>query len=74
MHDLVYNIHIIPLSEPPFKLTRIEISAAKKQQICQYKCDHKKATQSEIRQHFNLKWEINVGRSTISKVLKEKEK
>ena len=68
----MYSIHIKPPSEPPSK--RVEISAEKKQQICQYECDHKKATQSEIRQHFNLKWGIDVKWSTISNILKKKEK
>ncbi|CAK8694045.1 unnamed protein product [Clavelina lepadiformis] len=64
----------MPSSEPPSKRKRIEISTEKKQQICQYQRDHKKATQNEIRQHFNLKWGINVGRSTISDILKQKGK
>ena len=53
---------------------RIEISSENKQQFCQHKQDHKKATQSEVRQHFNLKWGINAGRSTISDILKQKGK
>ena len=62
------------MSGPPTKRARIEISAAKKQEICQYKEENQKATQQDIVRHFGLTWGTAIGRSTISSILKEKDK
>ena len=62
------------MSGPPTKRARIEISAAKKQEICQYKEENQKATQQDIARHFSLTWGTAIGRSTISSILKEKDK
>ena len=51
---------------PPTKRARIEISAAKKQEICRYKEENQKATQQDIVRHFSLTWGTAIGRSTIS--------
>ena len=56
------------------KRARIEISAAKKQEICQYKAENQKATQQDIVRPFSLTWGTAIERSTISSILKEKEK
>ena len=62
------------MSGPPTRRARIEISAAKKQEICQYKEENQKATQQDIARHFSLTWGTAIGRSTISSILKEKDK
>ena len=56
------------MSGPPTKRARIEISAAKKQEICQYKEENQKATQQDIARHFSLTWGTAIGRSTISTI------
>ena len=62
------------MSGPPTKRARIGISAAKKQEICQYKEENQKATQQDIARHFSLTWGTVIGRSRISSVLMEKDK
>ena len=62
------------MSGPPTKRARIEISAAKKQETCQYKEENEKATQQDIARHFSLTWGTAIRRSTISSILMEKNK
>ena len=70
-----YNTrNVSKMSGPPTKRDRIEISAAKKQEICQYKEENQKATQQDIVRHFSLTWGTAIGRSTIFSILKEKDK
>ena len=44
------------------------------QEICQYEEENQKATQQDIVRHFSLTWGTAIGRSTISSILKEKDK
>ena len=62
------------MSRPPTKRARLEITAGRKKELCLYKEAHPKATQDDIRRHFSLEWGITIGRSTVSDILKQKDK
>uniref|UniRef100_UPI00358F3611 tigger transposable element-derived protein 6-like n=1 Tax=Myxine glutinosa TaxID=7769 RepID=UPI00358F3611 len=62
------------MSRPPTKRARLEIAAGRKKELCLYKEDHPKATQEDVRRHFSLEWGITIGRSTVSDILKQKDK
>ena len=53
---------------------RSQISVAQKKEIISYKMDHPKATQDEIATHFACEWGKQLGRSTISEILRGKTK
>ena len=58
---------------PPTKKTRTSLTKAQCKEICVYACNNPIKNQSEITSFFNLKWTLNIDRSTISKILKKKE-
>ena len=57
------------MSGPPTKRAQMEISAAKKQEICQYKEENQKATQQDIVPRFSLTWGTAIGKFSISSIL-----
>ena len=62
------------MSQPPAKRRRTQFTIAEKKEIVAYKRDHPKATQDEIGTHFEREWKKQIGRSTISEILRDKEK
>ena len=62
------------MSQPPAKRRRTQFSVSEKKEIIAYKTDHPKATQDEIAAHFAKEWGKQVGRSTVSDILRDKEK
>ena len=62
------------MSQPPAKRRRSQFSIAKKKEIVAYKTDHPKSTQDDIAAHFAREWGKQVGRSTVSDILRDKEK
>ena len=45
-----------------------------KKEICLFKQRNPNKTQNEIKDEFNSKYQLNLDRSTISKILSDKEK
>ena len=62
------------MSTPPAKRKRVEVSASLKKDICLYKDKNPKATLAEIGTHFQTSHGHNLGRSTISDILKARDK
>ena len=62
------------MSQPPAKRRRTQFSIAEKKEIVAYKTDHPKSTQDDIAAHFAREWGKQVGRSTVSDILRDKEK
>ena len=62
------------MSQPPAKRRRTQFSVSEKKEIIAYKTDHPKATQDEIAARFAKEWGKQVGRSTVSDILRDKEK
>ena len=62
------------MSQPPAKRRRTQFSVAEKKEIVAYKTDHPTATQDEIATRFTRDWGKQVGRSTVSDILCDKEK
>ena len=62
------------LSAPPARRGRTQLTIAGKKEIVKYKFQHPKARQEAISIYFSQKWGKKVGRSTISDILKYKEK
>lgn len=62
------------MSAPSSKRRRVEVSASVKRTICQYKEDHPKATIREVRQYIMNDSSIELGKSTIGDILKDKHK
>ena len=62
------------MSQPPAKRRRTQFSVAEKKEIVAYKTDHPTATQDEIAARFAREWGKQVGRSTVSDILRDKEK
>ena len=60
--------------EKPAKIKRTEITIAVKKAICQHKRDHAKISQDRLVQFVKDFYSIEVGRSTISDILKNSEK
>ena len=56
------------------KQKRMAISYALKKEICLFKQRNPNKTQNEIKDEFNSKYQLNLDRSTISKILSDKEK
>src|SRR5207253_3175328 len=56
------------------KQKRTAISYALKKEICLFKQKNPNKTQNEIKDEFNSKYQLNLERSTISKILSDKEK
>ena len=56
------------------KRWRVQISASVKRTICQYKKDHPKTTIREVRQYIMNDYSIELGKSTIGDILKDKHK
>ena len=54
--------------------SRCELSKEQKKQVSLFKESHPNLTQSEIKDHFSKKWSIAIGRSTISEIIKAKDK
>ena len=52
----------------------VDISASQKRDVCLYKEQHPKATQTQILVHFSNEWGVSVGRLTISDILRDKVK
>ena len=59
---------------PPAKRRRTQFFIAEKKEIVTYKTDHPKATQDEIAAYFVREWGKQVSRSTVSDILRHKEK
>ena len=62
------------MSEPSSKRWRVEVSASVKRTICQYKEDHPKATIREVRQYIMNDSSIELSKSTVGDILKDKRK
>ncbi|MEW8693664.1 MAG: hypothetical protein AB2535_21740 [Candidatus Thiodiazotropha endolucinida] len=62
------------MSEPPAKRRRTQFSVAEKKEIVAYQSEHPKATQLEIASYFSKEWGKQVGRSTVSDILRVKAK
>jgi hypothetical protein len=57
------------------KQTRSAISDELRKKICLYSKDNPQKSQTDIANHFNDQFEtLNIDRSTVSKILKQKEK
>ena len=52
----------------------MDLSGEQKRQICIYKQENPKSTQGMIVKHLKSEWDVSLGRSTVSEVLKSKEK
>ena len=61
------------MAEPPAKRRRTNLTFEQKNEIILYKDSKKDATQSDISVHFSNIWNIKIGRSTVSDILKNKE-
>ena len=59
---------------PPAKRKRMQLSFAEKKEIVKYKKTHQKATQDEIAAHFAKEWGKQLGRSTVSDILRDRAK
>ena len=62
------------MSAPSSKRRRVEVSASVKRTICQYKEHHPKATIREVHQYIMNDSSIELGKSTIGDILKDKHK
>ena len=60
------------MSQPLAKRRRTQFFVAKKIEIVAYKTDHTTATQDEIAARFVREWGKQVGRSTVSDILRDK--
>lgn len=56
------------------KRRRAQLTPYQKMKICVYKRDHPSASQADITSYFAQHYDLTIGRSTISDILKEKEK
>ena len=56
------------------KRKRVDLCGQQKQEICRFKQENPKATQESIVEHFQKKWKLNIGRSSVSEILSCKEK
>jgi hypothetical protein len=56
------------------KRKRTEITLDQKREICLYKDENYKITNIELIQHFNLRWNVKLGESTVSEILKNRDK
>ena len=54
--------------------SRCALSKEQKKQVSLFKESHPNLTQSKIKDHFSKKWSIAIGRSTISEIIKAKDK
>ena len=61
-------------TSPVRKRRRVDITAAQKRDLCVYKAEHPKVTQTDIISHFSKEWGVTIGRSTVSEILKDKSK
>ena len=61
-------------SAPPAKRRRVEISGSVKQKICQHKLSYPKCTISGLIIYAQKELNIDIGKSTISDILKHREK
>ena len=61
------------MAEPPAKRQRTNLTFEQKNEIILYKDSKKDVTQSVIGVHFSNIWNIKIGRSTVSDILKNKE-
>lgn len=59
---------------PPTKRRRVEISCSTKKKICELKRDNPHYTIQDIRQRIESEDSLNVGKSTVSDILKSSEK
>ena len=56
------------------KRARVSISVSLKKKICAYKKSHPKATQEEIRSFIFKEDSVDIGRTTISDILRDADK
>lgn len=56
------------------KRNRVEITAKHKREICVYKQYHPKITYDQLAKHCLGKWNLKIGRSTLSDIFRQKEK
>jgi len=62
------------MAEPPAKRQRTNLTFEQtKNEIISYKESKKDVTQSDISVHFSNIWNIKIGRSTVSDILKIKD-
>ena len=59
------------MAEPPAKRPRTNLTFEQKNEIILYKDSKKDVTQSDISVHFSNIWNIKIGRSTVSDILKK---
>ena len=62
------------MSQPPAKRCRTQFSIAEKKEIVADKTDHPKSIQDDIAAHFAREWGKQVGRSTVSDILRDKDR
>ena len=53
---------------------RTSISDLLKREICAFRKDNMLLNQIEIAAHFNAKYDLNIDRTTISKIINKKDK
>ena len=58
------------MSQPPLKRRRVEITAAQKKQICQYKQRHPRSNNAEILTWAKEELGITIGKSTVGDILR----
>lgn len=56
------------------KRRRSSLTAGMKKELCQYKTDHPRAKLRELIKIFSEKWDTAVGRTTVSDILRERDK
>ena len=53
---------------------RVQLSIDNKREICEYAKQNSTLNHADITKHFNNKYNFNINRSTITKILSRKEK
>ena len=59
---------------PGEKRPRNDYELGKKREIIYFSRENSKLKQSEIKAHFEDKWNISIGKSTLSEILNNQEK
>ena len=62
------------MAQLPAKRERFDLSLRQKKEICQYKAENPAITQGELAAHFSVEFKGKIGRSTISDILRNKDR
>lgn len=62
------------MAQLPAKRERFDLSLRQKKEICQYKADNPAITQGELAAHFSVEFKGKIGRSTISDILRNRDR